>query len=213
MRLGIGADGLCAERGNSSFERTRSGAGHARGHGNCRLGRRVNGAGIENIEKIVVIYAENRSFDNLYGSFPGANGLSRVTPEGYTQRDRDGSVLKELPPIWGGLTAKGFEPAVTQGQTEHLANAPFAIDDPKGFNLPLSVTTRDLWHRFYENQMQIDGGKNDRFAAYADSGALVMGHYAIMAPNCRSGISQNNTCWRTTSSWARSAAPSSIISR
>src|SRR5260370_34649844 len=26
--------------------------------------------------------------------------------------------------------------------------------------------------------MQIHGGRNDRFAAYADSGALVMGHYA-----------------------------------
>ena len=25
--------------------------------------------------------------------------------------------------------------------------------------------------------MQIDGGKNDRFVAWADSGALVMGHY------------------------------------
>src|SRR5207248_10235126 len=135
----------------------------------------ASGASIENI---VVIYAENRSFDNLYGSFSGANGLSGITPEAYTQRDRDGSVLKELPPIWGGLTAKGIEPPVSQAQTEHLANAPFAIDEPKGFNLPLGVTTRDLWHRFYENQMQIDGGKNDRFAAYADSGALVMGHYA-----------------------------------
>ena len=138
----------------------------------------ASAAGIESIQNIVVIYAENRSFDNLYGSFPGANGLSGITPEAYTQRDRDGSVLKELPPIWGGLTAKGAEPGVTQAPTEHLANAPFAIDDPKGFNLPLGVTTRDLWHRFYENQMQIDGGKNDRFAAYADSGALVMGHYA-----------------------------------
>ena len=175
------------------------------------LAQTASGAGIESIENIVVIYAENRSFDNLYGSFPGANGLSGVTPEEYTQRDRDGSVLKELPPIWGGLTAKGVEPAVTQAQTEHLPNAPFAIDDPKGFNLPLGVTTRDLWHRFYQNQMQIDGGKNDRFVAYADSGALVMGHYA--APNCRCGISQNNTCWPTTSSWARSAARSSITSR
>jgi acid phosphatase len=137
-----------------------------------------SGAGIESIENIVVIYAENRSFDNLYGSFPGANGLSAVTPEDYAQRDRDGSLLKQLPPIWGGLTAKGVEPSVSQAQTEHLANAPFAIDDAKGFNLPLGVTTRDLWHRFYENQMQIDGGKNDRFAAYADSGGLVMGHYA-----------------------------------
>jgi phospholipase C len=30
----------------------------------------VNAAGIESIENIVVIYAENRSFDNLYGFFP-----------------------------------------------------------------------------------------------------------------------------------------------
>jgi acid phosphatase len=76
------------------------------------------------------------------------------------------------------LTAEEVLPAVSQAETAHLANAPFAIDDPKGFNLPLGVATRDLWHRFYENQMQIAGGKNDRFAAFADSGGLVMGHYA-----------------------------------
>ena len=35
----------------------------------------VNGAGIQDIATIVVIYAENRSFDNLFNSFPGANGL------------------------------------------------------------------------------------------------------------------------------------------
>lgn len=133
--------------------------------------------GINAIETVVVIYAENRSFDNLYGSFPGANGLQNVTPESFTQIDRDGSEFKELPPIWDGLTAKGVMPPVTQAQTEHLPNKPFAIDDPDGFNTPLGVVTHDLWHRFYQNQMQIDGGKNDRFVAYADSGALVMGHY------------------------------------
>src|SRR5205085_7618647 len=99
------------------------------------LASRANAAGIESIENIVVIYAENRSFDNLYGSFPGANGLSGLAPEAYLQHDRDGSVLKELPPLWGGLTAKGVDPAVTQAQAEHLANAPFANDDPKRFNL------------------------------------------------------------------------------
>jgi len=31
--------------------------------------RTASGAGIESIENIVVIYAENRSFDNLYGFF------------------------------------------------------------------------------------------------------------------------------------------------
>jgi phospholipase C len=127
---------------------------------------------LEKIDTIVVIYAENRSFDNLYGNFPGAEGLGEVTPEAALQLDRDGSPLPELPPIWKGLTAK-----VTEAQTAHLPNHDFAIDDPNGFNTPLTVATGDLWHRFYQNQMQIDHGKNDRFVAYADSGALVMGHY------------------------------------
>lgn len=132
---------------------------------------------LDKIDTVVVIYAENRGFDNLYGDFPGANGLAQASAEARTQRDRDGSVLAELPPIWKGLTAKGVTPAITQAQTEHLPNAPFAIDDPKGFNAGQTVITRDLVHRFYTNQMQIDGGRNDKFAAYADSGALVMGHY------------------------------------
>ncbi len=129
------------------------------------------------IQTVVVIYAENRSFDNLYGHFPGANGLQTLAPDAARQVDRDGSPLAQLPPIWNGLTARGVNPPVTQAQTEHLPNAPFAIDDPKGFNRSLSVATIDLWHRFYQNQMQINGGRNDRFVAYADSGALVMGHY------------------------------------
>ena len=100
-----------------------------------------------------------------------------MTPENSTQLDRDGTVLKELPPVWGGLTAKGITPVVTQAQTEHLPNKPFAIDDPNGLNTQLGVVTHDLWHLFYQNQMQIDGGKNDKFVAFADSGGLVMGHY------------------------------------
>jgi phospholipase C len=134
-------------------------------------------SGIEQIENIVVIFAENRSFDTLYGSFPGANGIQNLKPGKYRQRDRNGGVFTELPPIWNNLTAAGVTPAVTQAQTAHLPNRPFGIDDPKGFNQPLNIITRDLWHRFYQNQMQIDGGKNDRFVAWADSGALVMGHY------------------------------------
>ncbi len=132
---------------------------------------------IGQIDTVVVIYAENRSFDDLYGFFPGANGIANASKASLTQRDRDGGVLKELPPIWGGLTGKGVTPVINEAQTAHLPNKPFAINDPKGFNLPLSVVTRDLWHLFWENQMQIDGGKNDMFAAWADSGGLTMGHY------------------------------------
>jgi phospholipase C len=129
------------------------------------------------IDTVVVIYAENRSFDVLYGNFPGANGLANVTPAQAAQVDRDGTTLPTLPRIWNGLTARGVTPAVTQEETAGLPNAPFAIDDPNGFNLGTDRITRDLVHRFYQNQMQIDGGRNDRFAAYADSGGLVMGHY------------------------------------
>ncbi|WP_185731581.1 acid phosphatase [Burkholderia glumae] len=129
------------------------------------------------VKNIVVIYAENRSFDNLYGTFPGANGIQNVSAASAQQLDRDGTPLATLPRIWGGLTASGVTPAVTEAATANLPNAPFAIDDPNGFNTGINVTTRDLYHRFYENQMQINGGKNNMFAAWADSGGLVMGHY------------------------------------
>ena len=139
--------------------------------------REVDGAGLDDVETIVVLYAENRSFDNLYGRFPGANGLSQLAPDDYLQRDRDGAVLKELPPVWGGLTETGVVPAVSEAETRHLPNASFAIDDPKGLNTPVTVVTRSPVHLFYQNQMQINGGKNDRFVAYTDVGALVMGYY------------------------------------
>jgi acid phosphatase len=128
------------------------------------------------IDTIVVIYSENRSFDAVYGVFPGADGLAAAGPAA-PQIDRDGSRLKELPPIWRGLTAASITPAVTEADTAHLANAPFSIDDASGFKVPANVVTRDLVHRFYQNVMQIHGGKNDSFVAYGDSGALVMGHY------------------------------------
>jgi acid phosphatase len=66
---------------------------------------------------------------------------------------------------------------VTQAQSGNLPNSPFDIETSFGTQLTLSTITRDLYHRYYENQMQINGGANDKFAAYADSGGLVMGHF------------------------------------
>src|SRR5882762_6342941 len=51
--------------------------------------------GIGQIENIVVIFAENRSFDVLYGKFPGADGLKNAKPASYLQRDRNGAVLPQ----------------------------------------------------------------------------------------------------------------------
>ncbi len=139
------------------------------------------------VKTIVVIYAENRSFDSLYGSFPGAHGLGDVVESGgrplpayFPQRDRDGSILPSLPQTWGGVTASGYKPVVTQAQSGGLPNAPFSIEHAftaqSNVTLSTSVVTRDLAHRFFEHQMQIDGGKNDGYAAWTDAGGLTMGH-------------------------------------
>lgn len=129
--------------------------------------------GLEAIDHIIVIYAENRSFDNLYGLFPGANGLANVTPEQYTQIDRDGKPFDVLPPVWKEKLTK---PEVDPAYPVNLPNKPFQIDGPL-VNRPLSTPTRDLVHKYYQNIEQINGGKNNRFAAVSDAGGLVMGYY------------------------------------
>ncbi|MFS2161220.1 acid phosphatase [Pseudomonas sp. Pseusp122] len=138
----------------------------------------------EHVKTVVVIYAENRSFNNLFGDFPGVESpLSTVKPADYQQRDRDGGLLNTLPPAWGGVLQVGPQtvdgvtyPVNTQFQ-ENLPNAPYPLKGPNAEDLPLSLVTRDLWHVFYQNQMQINGGKNDKFVAWADSGGLTMGYY------------------------------------
>ncbi|MCP1467117.1 acid phosphatase [Pseudomonas sp. S3E17] len=139
----------------------------------------------DQVKTVVVIYAENRSFNNLFADFPGVEKpLSGLSAADTQQRDRDGSLLTTLPPAWGGVLQVGPQsvdgvtyPSEVQFQ-ENLPNAPFALKGPNAEDLPLSLVTRDLWHVFYQNQMQINDGKNDGFVAWADAGGLVMGHYA-----------------------------------
>jgi acid phosphatase len=128
-------------------------------------------AALARIEHIVVIYGENRSFDNLYGGFPGASGIDQADTASTIQLDVDGRALAQLPPVWDS-SGKAEDPLFGHA----LPNAPFAIDGPPA-HLPLSVPTRDLVHRYYQNIEQIDGGRNDRFVATSDAGALTMGHY------------------------------------
>ena len=80
--------------------------------------------GLERIETIVVIYAENRSFDHLYGLFPGANGIADATDEQKTQLDHDGTPLPYLPPVF---TPQGKP---DESFPARLPNGPFRIDAP-----------------------------------------------------------------------------------
>jgi phospholipase C len=73
------------------------------------------------IRNVVVIYAENHSFDNLYGCFPGANGIANATAEQKLQLDHDGKPLQELT-TWAA--------AAGRSALREDAERPFRIDAP-----------------------------------------------------------------------------------
>src|SRR6266446_9336752 len=79
--------------------------------------------GPERIEHIVIIYLENRSFDNLYGHFPGANGLHDASKTG-TQTDSQGQVYATFPPVMSDRAP----PEPDKRFPANLTNAPFLID-------------------------------------------------------------------------------------
>src|SRR4051795_13300512 len=121
------------------------------------------------INHVVVIYLENHSFDNLYGLFPGANGISKAGAKA-TQVDKSGAPYATLPqPTNTNVKPVGPDPRFPA----NLPNKPFNIDQ----YVPLNQNTGDLVHRFYQEQMQIDGGKMDKFAAISDAAGLTMGYY------------------------------------
>jgi len=130
---------------------------------------------IARIKHIVVIYAENRSFDHLYGLFPEANGIGNALDRYVAQVDHDGTAFKVLPPVWAdehNLKSRQIDPRYPAT----LPNRPFRIDQPP-VNSPLDIRTRDLVHRFYQHKEQINGGRNDHFVSMSNAGALVMGYY------------------------------------
>ncbi|MCC2109632.1 MAG: acid phosphatase, partial [Hyphomicrobiales bacterium] len=125
-------------------------------------------ADLSKIKTIVVIYAENRSFDNLYGLFPGANGIANAKPKDYLQRDHDGSVLPYLR-VWN---SKGeADPNYPQ-----MPNKPFRIDAPPVDKKASDVLLSPI-HAYYHNIEQINGGKNDMFAAMSTVGGYTMGYF------------------------------------
>ena len=91
-------------------------------------------------------------------------------------------MLAKLPQTWGGVTLAGNPTVVTQAQSDNLPNAPFPMETIwKTVNgAPLLTTldvTRDMAHRFFEHQMELNGGTNDMFAAWEDAGGITMGHW------------------------------------
>lgn len=141
----------------------------------CALGACATKAGdpmesprLDRIKHVVVIYAENRSFDHLYGLFPGANGIDRATPEQMIQLDHDGTPLQEL--LVFGSNGK------PDASFARMPNRPFRIDTAPMSRAPSQIVLSPT-HLFYNNQEQINGGKNNMFVAMSTVGGWAMGHY------------------------------------
>jgi acid phosphatase len=144
---------------------------------------------LQKVKHIVVIYEENHSFDNLYGGWEKVTGLKQADAAHTTQVDQHGAPLACLPQDDVNLAAFGCFP-----------NKPYKIDSfikpedttcpkpgtsapngaPKGTGDP-GGCTRDLVHRFYQEQYQMDGGKHDRYVTGSDAIGLTMGTYRTRA--------------------------------
>jgi phospholipase C len=120
------------------------------------------------VKQIVVIYMENHSFDNLYGEFPGAEGIAQAKVK---QTDANGAPMDVLT---FAATPNGVGNPVTFPAS--VPNAPFAIED----FIKSSDKTSDLHHIFFTEQRQIDDGKMDRYALWSDAKALSLGYYHTM---------------------------------
>ena len=124
-------------------------------------------ADLTKIQTIVVIYAENRSFDHLYGMFPGANG----SPTRRTSSTRSAT-----------MTARCCRPARLDAKGKpnprfpQLPNAPFRIDAPPVNRRRAQVLPSPI-HAYYHNIEQINGGQNNMFAAMSTVGGYTMGYF------------------------------------
>lgn len=122
----------------------------------------VDKPGIEQVKHVVVIYMENHSFDNLWGEFPGADGLSNAKEEQVIQLDANNQPFTTLPPI----------PRSSAFPT-NLPNNTFNIDQ---YVAPDQISP-DVTHRYYQEQKQINGGKMNKYALYNATKGFAMGYY------------------------------------
>ncbi|WP_174583016.1 alkaline phosphatase family protein [Candidatus Methylacidithermus pantelleriae] len=138
----------------------------------------LEGPGNCPIHYVIIIYQENHSFDNLYGLFPGAEGLESSHAL-RLQESCSGFPYAFLPPVIERLPSreeekdKGFLPKVDRRFPLLLPNRPFLLNR----YISLRDRTPDPTHEFYTNQLQIHEGKLDRYVAWSETGALTMGFY------------------------------------
>ena len=159
------------------------------------------------VNHVVVVYQENHSFDNLYGGWEGVNGLAKAAsaPKQVNQSGAAFTCLRQLdvnlvsPPLPGDCTDST---STVTPFTTHFPNQTFSIDSyipatavtcpaPGVFAASGLVAgssgalpggcTRDIVHRYYQEQYQLDNGKMDRYVTGSDAAGLAMGTFVTTA--------------------------------
>ena len=152
------------------------------------------------VNHIVVIYEENHSFDNLYGGWEGVNGRTG----GPLQLDEAGAAYGCLLQNDVNLTSPPLSVTCSDaahGIDSHFGNAPFSIEQsiprdartcpqpgkfaptgltPSPSNLP-GGCTRDIVHRFYQEQYQLNNGGQNLYVTGSDAAGLALGYYDTRA--------------------------------
>src|SRR3954454_3151429 len=155
---------------------------------------------LDGIRHFVVIYEENHSFDNLYGRWERVDGLRDADSAHARQVSQAGTPYECLLQNDVNL-ASPPQPATCTNTApafkSRFPNDSFAIDHfiapgdttcpapgasapngvPKGAGLP-GGCTRDLVHRFYNEQYQLNGGRQNRYTTGSDAAGLTQGVYA-----------------------------------
>jgi phospholipase C len=162
----------------------------------------ANPTTLAKINHLVVIYEENHSFDNLYGGWEGVNGRATADTAHTVQVDQSGQPFACFRQNDVNLVSPPQPATCTDaiyGFKSSFTNAPFMIDKyvtPNmwtcaGTTVPFNGNgyalgtpgatpggcTRDIVHRFYSEQFQIDNGKMDRYVLGSDAQGLTMGYY------------------------------------
>src|SRR5438874_13370438 len=159
---------------------------------------------LQKIQHIVVIYEENHSFDNLYGGWEGVNGRANADAAHTTQVDEAGTAYGCLLQNDVNLTSPPLSVTCTDaahGIASHFTNDPFAIDaflppdartcpqpgvfapnglPPSPSNLP-GGCTRDIVHRFHQEQYQLNDGRQNLYTTGSDAVGLTQGYYDTRA--------------------------------
>jgi acid phosphatase len=160
---------------------------------------------LSRINHIVVVYQENHSFDNLYGRWEGTRGLRHAPRARTIQVNQAGVPYECLQQDDVNLTSPPLSVRCTDTTTgtefsSHFRNRPFTIDDyippsattcpAPGVSAPNGIRngeglpggcTRDLVHRFYQEQYQLNDGRQNRYTTGSDAVGLTQGVYDTRA--------------------------------